>query len=288
MVKPETALSWHRRFVARKFDGSKRRKYPGRPRIDEDLEALIVRMGRENRSWGYDRIVGALSNLGYQISGKTVGNVLKRNGLAPAPERKKTTTWKEFIGTHKEVLVGTDFFTTEVWSFFGLVTYYILFFIRIQSREVRIAGYTPHPKESWMSQIARNVTMMGYGFLKEKDFLIHDRDGKFSKVFQNILQSGGVWVVQLPAQSPDLNAIAERWVRSIKEECLSRMILFGERSLQRALQEYSTHYHHERNHQGKNNVLLFPSVDLKQGRDGPIKRRQRLGGLLNYYHRQAA
>ncbi len=140
MVKPETILSWHRKLVARKFDGSKKRIYPGRSRIDQELEALIVRIGRENRSWGYDRIVGALSNLGHQVSDKTLGNVLKRNGLAPTPERKKTTTWKEFIQTHRELLVATDFFTTEVGSFFGLVTYYILFFIRIESRGVRIAG----------------------------------------------------------------------------------------------------------------------------------------------------
>ncbi len=139
-----------------------------------------------------------------------------------------------------------------------------------------------------MSQIARNVTMVDFGFLREKDFLIHDRDRKYSPAFEDILKTGGVTPILLPAQSPDLNANAERWVRSIKEECLSRMILFGERSLQKVLQEYSAHYHHERNHQGKNNVLLFPSVELKQGRDGPIKRRERLGGLLNYYHRQAA
>ncbi len=139
-----------------------------------------------------------------------------------------------------------------------------------------------------MSQIARNVTMVDFGFLKEKDLLIHDRDRKYSSAFEAILKTGGVTAILLPAQSPDLNAIAERWVRSIKEECLSKLILIGERSLQRALREYSAHYHHERNHQGRKNIILFPSAELKQGRDGPIKRRERLGGLLNYYYRQAA
>src|SRR2546425_11344459 len=119
IVKPDTILAWHRTLVAKKFDGSQQRQSPGRPKIDQELEALIVRMARENRSWGYDRIVGALANLGYTISDQTVGNILKRHGLPPAPERKTTTTWKEFIRTHMDVLVATDFFTAEVWTLGG-------------------------------------------------------------------------------------------------------------------------------------------------------------------------
>jgi putative transposase len=129
IVKPATILAWHRKLVAQKFDGSTQRKAPGRPMIDQEIEALIVRMAQENRSWGYDRIVGALANLGVTVSAQTVGNVLKRHGLPPAPERKTTTTWKEFIRTHMDVLVATDFFTAEVWTLGGLVTYYVLFFI---------------------------------------------------------------------------------------------------------------------------------------------------------------
>src|SRR5882724_1843146 len=136
IVKPDTILAWHRRLVAQKFDGSQQRKAPGRPRIDPEVEALVVRMARENRSWGYDRIVGALANLGYTISDQTVGNILKRHRILPAPERKTTTTWKEFIRTHMEVLVATDFFTAEVWTLGGLVTYYVLFFIHLESRKV--------------------------------------------------------------------------------------------------------------------------------------------------------
>jgi putative transposase len=145
IVKPDTILAWHRKLVAQKFDGSKQRKAPGRPRIDPELEALIVRMAQENRSWGYDRIVGALANLGHTISDQTVGNILKRHGLPPAPERKITTTWKEFIRTHLDVLVATDFFTAEVWTLGGLVTYYVLFFIHLGSRQVHIAGNTAPP-----------------------------------------------------------------------------------------------------------------------------------------------
>src|SRR5438093_10954824 len=145
IVKPDTILAWHRTLVAKKFDGSQQRKAPGRPMIDPELEALVVRMAREHRSWGYDRIVGALANLGLTITAQTVGNILKRHGLPPAPERKMTTTWKEFIRTHLDVLVATDFFTAEVWALGGLVTYYVLFFLHLGSRRVYVAGITPHP-----------------------------------------------------------------------------------------------------------------------------------------------
>ena len=139
-------------------------------------------MARENRSWGYDRIVGALANLGYTISAQTVGNILKRHGIPPAPERKTTTTWKEFIRAHMEVLVATDFFTAEVWTLGGLVTYYVLFFIHLSSRQVHVAGMTPHPHQAWMTQVAHNVTMEQWGFLSSGQYLIHDRDGKYGFV----------------------------------------------------------------------------------------------------------
>src|SRR5215468_7397901 len=191
IVKPDTILGWHRKLVAQKFDGSTQRKAPGRPTIDPELEALIVRMAQENRSWGYDRIVGALANLGLTVSDQTVGNVLKRHGIAPAPERKTTTTWKEFIRTHLEVLVATDFFTAEVWTLGGLVTYYILFFIHLGSRQIQVAGVTPHPTEAWMVQVARNVTMEEWGFLAPSQYVIHDRDAKYCPAFQQILDAAG-------------------------------------------------------------------------------------------------
>jgi len=162
---PDTILGWYRRLVARKFDGSRARAAPGRPRIGKDVEDLIVRMAKENRSWGYDRIAGALANLGHEVSDQTVGNVLRRRGIPPAPERKRTTTWAEFIRVHLAVLAGTDFFTVEVLTIRGLVTYYVLFFIHLESRKVHVAGITFHPNEQWMQQIARNATMDGCGFL---------------------------------------------------------------------------------------------------------------------------
>jgi putative transposase len=275
IAQPDTILGWYRKLVACKFDGSRARRGSGRPRIKREVEQLIIReaeqliirMASENRDWGYDRIAGALANLGYQISDQTVGNVLRRHGLPPAPERKRTTTWAAFVRTHLALLAGTDFFTAEVLTLRGLVTYYVLFSIHLESRRVDIAGLTVHPNEAWMKQIARNVTMDDCGALRDCRYLLHDRDTKFTRSFRAIMASGGVEPLVLPARSPNLNAYAERWVRSVKEECLSKVILFGERSLRRALSNYVDHFHGERNHQGKGNVLLFPRVTISSARD---------------------
>jgi transposase InsO family protein len=288
IVKPDTILAWHRKLVAQKFDGSQQRQSPGRLKIDQDLEALVVRLAQENCSWGYDRIAGALQHLGYTISDQTVGNILKRHGIPPAPGRKKTTTWKDFIRAHLEVLVATDFFTTEVWTWCGLTTYDVLFFIRLGTREVHVAGVTPHPDQAWMVQVARNVTMEAWGFLAPGQYLIHDRDSKFCPAFQRMIEAAGVKRVALPPRSPNLHAYAERWVRSVKEEALARLILFGERSLRHALQEYVTHFHHERPHQGMGNVVLMPLPEQRPMREGPLRCQERLGGLLRYYDREAA
>jgi len=289
IVKPETIMKWFRQLVAKKFDGSANRGKTGRPKIDSEIEELIVRFALENPEWGYDRIVGALFNLGHTVSDETVGNVLKRNAIPPVPERNKDSTWAEFIKTHQDVLAACDFFTTEVLTHTGLITYYVLFFIHIGTRKVHIAGITPNPNEAWMNQVARNITMSDWGFLSSCRYLIHDRDSKFCNSFRRIIESSGIDPLKLPARSPDLNSYAERWVLSIKTECLSKLIFFGEQSLRRALKEYVDHYHIERNHQGKGNVLLFPSQAYNSNKNkGPIMRRTRLDGMLNYYYRQAA
>jgi putative transposase len=240
------------------------------------------------RTWGYDRIVGALKHLGYTISDQTVGNILKRHGIAPAPHRQQTMTWKAFIRADMDVLVATDFFTTEVWTACGLVTCYALFFIHLASRKVHVAGVTPYPDQHWMTQIARNVTMAEWGILKPGQYLIHDRDSKYGPAFQHIVDAAGITRVPLPPRSPNLTAYAERWVRSVKSEVLSQLILCGEHSLRHAIQQYETHYHHERPHQGKGNVVLLPVAVPCQRRDRPIQLRDRLGGLLHYYYREAA
>jgi homeodomain-containing protein/integrase-like protein len=288
VAKPATILAWYRRLIAQKFDGSKCRSHPGRPRIEPKLEALIVQMARENSGWGYDRIVGALSNLGYRVSDETVGNVLRRNGIEPAPSRSRNTTWKEFIQSHMAVLAGIDFFTVEVLSWRGLVTYHVLFLIHLESRRVSLAGITRHPDEAWMQQMARNATDESWGYLEHRRYALHDRDTKFCASFRATLASGGIRPIQLPARSPNLNAFAERWVRSVKQECLSKLILFGEASLRRAIGEFVEHFHTERNHQGKGNLLLFPTKNkIDSRRPRSVYCRERLGGLLKYYGRTA-
>jgi hypothetical protein len=184
VARPDAILAWYRKLVARKFDGSKVRQGPGRPRVKREGEQVIVRMESENRDWGYDRIVGALANLGYEISDQTVGNILHRHALPPAPERRHTTTWPAFIRTHLALLAGTDFFTAEVLTLRGLVTYCELFFNHLDSRRVDIAGITIHPDEPWMQQIAWNVTMVGCGTLRDCRYLLHDRDTKYTQSFR--------------------------------------------------------------------------------------------------------
>ena len=154
---PDTILAWYRRLTAQKFDGSKRRSYPGRPAITSEIEALIVRMARENPGWSYDRIVGALTNLGHRVSDQTVGNILRRYGIPPAPKRSQKTTWKDFISAHMAVLTGVDFFTVEVLTWRGLATYYVLFLVQLETRWVTLAGITHHPTAEWMVQMARNA-----------------------------------------------------------------------------------------------------------------------------------
>ena len=188
-----------------------------------------------------------------------------------------------------EVLAGTDFFTVEVLTLRGLVTDYVLFCIHLGSRRLEVAGITPHPNEAWTKQIARNVTMDEWGSLDECRSLLHDRDRKSTHSFRQIIKSGGVEPLRLPPRSPNLNAYAERWVTSVKDECLPKLILFGEVSLQNALRNYLMHYRGERNHQGKDNVLLFPTAKVKvDSGDSPVRCGERLGGLLKYYHREAA
>jgi putative transposase len=249
--------------VARKFDGSGYRRSPGRPSLSPEIEAQILRFARENRNWGYDRISGALKNLGHRVSDATIANVLKRHGLPPAAKRKKETTWREFINSHMDLLVATDFFTTEVWSRFGLVTYYILFFIHLGTRKAHIAGITANPHQQWIAQIVRNITDIDEGMLLQSNcrYLIHDRDSKFCEHFDSLLRSANIEPVKLPERSPNLNAYAERFILSVKSECLDRMILFGARSLHYVLKEYTAHYHMERNHQGIGNNLVFPQPD---------------------------
>ena len=287
IVTPDTILRWHRELVARKWDHSEKRKSVGRPRIRQVIVDLILRFAKENPTWGYDRIQGALANVGYHISDTTVGNILKAHGIEPAPDRKRQTTWKTFLKAHWDVLAAIDFTTVEVWTKGGLVTFYLLFVMELKTRRVHFAGCTPHPNEAWMQQIARNLTDPFDGFLLGKRYVLMDRDGKFCPTFRNLLKDEDAKPLLLPPRSPDLNAYIERFMRSLKSESLSRMIFFGEKSLRRAVDAYLRHYHAERNHQGVGNKLIESGEEVGSVA-GKIACRQRLGGLLRYYYRDAA
>ena len=221
------------------------------------------------------------------IAPNRVKNILKRHGIEPAPEREKRTSWKTFLKAHWDVMAATDFFTVEVWTARGLVTYYVFFIIHLSTRSVHFAGVTTAPNGAFMKQVARNLTDVSDGFLLNKAFLIMDRDTKYTEDFRDFLDREGVKPVRCPARAPNCNAFAERFVRSIKEECLDRMILFGEASLRRVLRAYVVHYHTERNHQGVGNRLLEPLATVSSINE-PIQCRERLGGMLNYYYREAA
>jgi len=286
IVTPETLLSWHRKLVAQKYDGTATRG-PERPRKGDAIESLVVRMAEENRRWGYRRIQGALSNLGHTVGRTTIAEILKRHGIEPAPERQRKTIWKEFLTQHWQQIVAADFFTVEVWTKRGLQRFVVLFFIELSTRRVEIGGIAAQANGLWMGQIGRNLTDAVDGILHGKRYLIHDHDPRFTAEFRNILADGGVECVKIPPRSPNLNAFAERFVRSIKESCLERMIWFGEDALRQGVREFVAHYHHERNHQGLENRLIY-SEPSQFPRCGNVEKRQRLGGLLNYHYRVAA
>ena len=283
---PDTILRWHRELVAKKFDSSGKRK-PGQPRIRQEVVDAIVRFAKENPTWGYDRIQGALKNLGYHIANSTVANVLKAHGIEPAPDRQQTPAWATFLRAYWDFIFATDFTTAEVWTRNGLVTFYVLAVMHLKTRRVHIAGITPSPNATWMKQVCRNLTDCEDGFLKDASHLIVDRDTSFIVMREFLVRNTDTEIVLLPPKSPNLNASMERWFHSLKPGCLSRIIFFGRKSLENAVREYAEHYHAERNHQGLGNELIDPSdnVDVVAGK---IECRERLGGVLKYYHRRAA
>jgi len=286
IVTPDTILRWYRRLVAKKYDGASRRG-PGRPATDKDIAALLVRMARENPSWGYMRLRDALRHLGHEIGRTAVKRILLDHGIDPAPERERRTNWKTFIKAHLGEVAAADFFSVEILSVFGLVRYVVLFVIDIKTRRVEIAGITDAPNEAWMKQMARNLTDGFDGFLRDTRFLILDRDPLYSAVFRRMLKDSGVEPVRLPARSPDLNAYAERFVLSAKKECLNRIVPLSEAHLRRSLAAFRVHYHRERHHQGLGGKLIVDDENAGQ-QEGRVECRERLGGLLRYYYRNAA
>ncbi len=286
LVSPATLLRWHRDLIARKWTFLER-SVAGRPRTKIDIEQLVVRMAGENPSWGYTRIHGALLNLDIKIGRGTIRRILKEHLIEPAPARGRRIPWSVFLKAHWKAIAASDFFTVEVWSWRGLLTHYILFVIELATRRVTIAGITTNPNEAWMLQMARNLTDVEIGMLRDTQHLIVDRDTKYSAAFRTFLAREGIDVIRLPPRSRNLNAFAERFVRSVKSECLSKLIPIGVPMLRRAVHEYLKHYHRERNHQGLGNQLIVP-LRVRPSKYQPVGRRTRLGGLLSYYERAAA
>ena len=277
----------HRRLIVAKWDYTdRRRSLPGRPPVTDEVVRLVLRFAKENRTWGFDRIQGALANLGHEISDTGVGNILKANGIEPAPLRRKASTWKTFLKAHWDSIASVDFTTVEVWTNTGLSTFYVLVVMELKTRRVQIAGVTENPNGDWIRQIARNLTGCGR-FLTSASYVLVDRDAKFQPFRIYLAELTDITVVLLPPKSPNLNSQIERFMRSLRSECLDRMIFFGQGSLQRALKEFVTHFHQERNHQGLGNRIIDPGDEVGR-KDGDIQCRERLGGMLRYYYRDAA
>jgi integrase-like protein len=235
---------------------------------------------------GYTRIRGGPKALGHDVARNTIKAILKDRGIEPAPERGTKMPWKTFLAAHWDGLAAADFFNAEVLTLRGLVRYVVFFVMKLQSRTVTIAGITREPDETWMIQIARNLTVAGDGFLHGMQQIILDRDPLYTAAFRGLLRDSGVTPVVLPARSPNLNAFAERFVESAKSECLERLVLLGEGHLRTAVREVVLHYHEERPHQGLDNELIAPRTTVVG--TGHVTCRDRLGGLLKFYYREAA
>jgi transposase InsO family protein len=287
LASPETILRWYREQVAAKYDGSRTRGGPGRPATRADTVKQLLTMARENPSWGYTRLRGALENLGFDLGRSTIQRILTEHGIEPAPLRGRTMPWKTFLKAHWGAIAAADFFSVEVLTRGGLVRYLVLFVIDLKTRRVHIAGFTCAADGAWMAQVARNLTDAAAGPLTGFGHLIVDRDPLYTARFRTLLQAAGIQLLRLPANSPNLNAYAERFVRSVQQECLRHIIPLGERHLHAVLRGFVEHYHAERNHQGLGNVIPFPSRDSASP-VGRIDRRERLGGVLSFYERSAA
>ncbi len=280
---PDTLMLWHRRLVANKYDGSKNRGKGGRPRISDELRQLIIDMAKDNKHLGRKSLHGYLKYLGIKVSPSTINRILREHGIEPNPDRPEKTTWNEFVKRQFSSMAGIDFFQKLIWTKHGLVKYMVLVVIDYKTRKVEIAGIIPQANGEWMKQMARNLTDPIDGFLRNKKYLIHDRDPLFTEAFKDILEAGGVRCVKTSVASPNMSPFVERFVRSIKYECLNKILIFGESHLRYVISEYMTFYHHERPHQGIGNNIIDPQPQGK----GKIVCHERLGGLLKSYRRAA-
>ncbi len=284
LVTPETLLHWHREAAKHKWRRWRRQQRPGRPALRPELVQLIIRLGKENRSWGCVRIQGELRKLGIRLSATSIRRVLRRHRLGPPP--REGPSWPEFLRAQATGILATDFLTVDTVF---LKRLYVLFVIELGSRKVHLLGVTAHPSGAWVTQVARNLV----GDLAEQDralkFLIRDRDTKFTASFDEVFISVGIGIIQTPVRAPRANAYAERWVRTVRSECLDRLLLVSRRHTESVLREYVTHYNQQRPHRGIG--LSVPVTTYSSGIPGlpaHIERRDILGGLIHEYHQAAA
>jgi putative transposase len=280
VVTPQTLLRWHRELVRRRW--TQPRKSAGRPEVDDRIRQLVLRFARENPGLGYPRIAGELLKLGLRVSPSTVRRILFANRLGPAP-RRSGPSWQQFLRQQAASVLACDFFTVETLT---LRRFYVLFFLELESRRVHLAGCTTNPSGAWVTQQARNLSFTG--LFERVRFLIHDRDSKFSGAFDELFRSEGINVIHTPIRAPQANAYAERFVRTIRAECLDWLLILGRHHLESVLRIYTGHYNRERPHRGLALLPPDPTNAEPPASQGEIKRRDRLGGLIHEYHRAAA
>jgi transposase InsO family protein len=281
IFKPDTLLRWHRELVKRKWTFNNQSKRVGRPPIEPQVVQLVLQLARENR-WGDDRITGELKKLGYHISHEKVRQILRHHGMLPVPDRKSSSTWRTFLNHDKDTLLACDFFTVETVR---LQTLYVFFFIEVGTRRIHIAEVTAHPTQVWVIQQARQLVWNLEEQQQKFTHLIRDNDGKYGAAFDAVFASEGIEVVHTPVRAPRANAYAERWVRSVREECLDRHIVLNAAHLKYVLHEYEHFFNTARSHQGIGQKI--PDSPPERSISRTVKRRDRLGGVLHDYYRAA-
>jgi len=286
-VTPSTLLAWHRRLVARRWTYPHRR--PGRPHVDEETTALVVRLAKENPRWGYRRIQGKLMKLGVRLAASTIARILFEHRLGPAP-RRRGSTWREFLHAQASHIVATDFFTADTVL---LHRFYVLFFIELGRRMVWITGVTPHPDTAWVTQQARNVAGDIADAGVDARFLLRDRDTKYMTSFDEVFRADGAQILKTPFRTPNANTYAERFVRTIRSECLDHLLVLNAGHLERILRSYAKHYNSYRPHHGIFQQIPAPTLPLPGlgamfGKPSGscrrhVHRHDRLGGLIHEY-----